>query len=237
MTVVIVHNPELEKGQMQGVLKDIEATNAKLFALQQKLHRRASGETVKGKNPTEEHVVNTIDKILSVEYMMDIFEYVLLKKGNNFRLEFRHSEERLEIVRATHLGKTILFTDRGDFTNEQIVAAYRNAWHIESSFKQMKDPKHVSVSPIYHWTDEKIRVHIFICVLAYRLCSLLLKELADRGIIVSINKLIDYLSSIRRVNTFFGDVNKPKNAISFTEGNDLATQVEEIYQLKSKYGI
>ncbi len=30
----------------------------------------------------------------------------------------------------------------------------------------LKDPKVVSFSPMFHWTDHKIRVHAFYCVLA-----------------------------------------------------------------------
>ena len=138
-------------------------------------------------------------------------------------------------MRREHLGKTVLFTDREDFTNEQIVSAYRNAWHIESSFKQMKNTKHLTVRPFFHWTDEKIRVHIFYCVLAYRLCSLLIKELSDMGISISINKLVDEMSRIKRINTFFGDLKKPERVTSFTLGSGLAQQIEEAYRLKEKY--
>jgi len=209
--------------------------NAKLLALQQKLMRRASGEVTKGKKPTIESVTNAAEKILSTEYMKDIFLYDVLESNGNIHLVYRHSEAQLENVRRLHLGKTVLFTDREDFTNEQIVTAYRNAWHIESSFKQMKDTKHLTVRPMFHWTDEKIRVHIFYCVLAYRLCSLLIKELSEKGISVSINRLIDEMSRIKRIHTFFGDISKPEKVTSFTRGNDLGKQIEEIYQLKEKY--
>jgi transposase len=30
----------------------------------------------------------------------------------------------------------------------------------------MKDPHVVSFGPMHHWTDSKIRVHVFYCVLA-----------------------------------------------------------------------
>ena len=70
----------------------------------------------------------------------------------------------------------------------------------------MKDTEHLSVRPIFHWTDEKINVHLFSCVLAYRLCCLAVKELADKGIRITINDLLVGMSEIRRVTTFFGDL-------------------------------
>jgi transposase len=233
--VVIVYNPNLEEGQMQGILINRERAEVKLLNLQQRLIRRANGEITKGKKPTVASVTCAVEKIFAAEYMKDIFCYEVVESGGNIHLAYSHSEERLERIRSEYLGKTVLFTDRSDFTNEQIVTAYRSAWHIEAAFRQMKNTEHFSVRPIFHWTDEKIRVHIFICVLAYRLCSLLIKELSAKGISVTINRLMDEMSRIKRIHTFFGDINKPEKVESFTLGSEMARQIEEIYQLKEKY--
>jgi len=233
--VVITYNPELEEGQMQGILINIEKVCGKLLELQHRLMRWASGEVTRGKRPTKEGVTRAVEKILAVEYMSDIFLYEVLESGGNIHLIYRYSDVALEDIRRVHLGKTVLFTDRKDFTNEQIVSAYRNAWHVEKSFKQMKDTKHLTVKPIFHWTDEKIRVHIFTCVLAYRLCSLLVKELDENGIAISIDRMIDSMSRFKRVHTFFGDINKPVKVSSFTLGNEVAQQIERAYRLKENY--
>jgi transposase len=235
LEVVITYNPELEEGQMQGILINIEKANAKLLDLQQRLMRWASGEITRGKRPTKESVASAVKKILAVEYMSDIFLYDILESGGNVHLVYRHSDAALENIRKINLGKTVLFTDRKDFTNEQIVSAYRNAWHVEKSFKQMKNTKHLTVRPMFHWTDEKIRVHIFTCVLAYRLCSLLVKELDELGITISIDRMIDEVSRIKRIHTFFGDINKPEKVTSFTQGNEVAQQIEGAFRLKEKY--
>jgi len=235
MIVVIAHNPELERGQMQGILINKEKSHAKLHLLQQQLLRRANGEITKGKKPTAESVRTAVEKILKAEYMKDIFSYEVLECDGNICLTFEFLEEQLERIRYDYLGKTVLFTNRKDFSNEQVVITYRSAWHVESAFKQMKDSDHLRVRPIFHWTDEKIRVHIFTCVLAYRLCCLLAKELHDRGISISINKMIDEMARIKRVHTFFGDINNPEKIESFTQGSDLAKQIESFYNLISKY--
>ena len=234
-TVVITYNPKLEEGQIQGILINIEKTAEQLLELQQRLMRRASGEITKGKKPTIESVTGAVEKILTTEYMKDIFLYDVLESKGNIHIVYRHSEEQLEVIRSKYLGKTVLFTDRKDFTNEQIVTAYRNAWHVEASFKQMKNPHHVTVRPMFHWTDEKIQVHIFTCVMAYRLCTLLVRELFDKGITISINELIDEMSRVKRVHTFFGDINNPEKVTSFTRGNEMADQIVEMYRLKEKY--
>jgi len=167
--------------------------------------------------------------------MQDIFHYTVMEIDGNIHLAYESSEDQLECVRREYLGKTVLFTDRKDFTNEQIVTAYRSAWHVEAAFRQMKNTKHLTVRPIFHWTDDKIRVHIFSCVLAYRLCCLLVKELSDMGVPFNINRLIDEMAGIKRIFTFFGDMNAPEKVESFTVGSELAEQVERLFNLKEKY--
>jgi len=235
VTAVITYNPELEKGQMQGILIDREKADAKLSELQKKLIRRATGETTMGKKPTADSVANAVRKILNAEYMQEIFRYKVINIDGNVLLDYEMLEDALENIRVEQLGKTALFTDRSEFTNEQIVTAYRSAWHVESAFKQMKSTKHLTVRPIFHWTPEKIRVHIFTCVLAYRLCSLLRKELSDNEITMSINSLIDEMSCIKRIHTFFGDLDNPVKVESFTLGSEIAEKIESIYGLKEKY--
>lgn len=235
VTVLIVHNPELEDGQMQGIRINIEKAEGILLALQRRLMRWATGEVTRGKKPTVQSVSDAVEKALGAEYMGDIFRYEVLEKDGHIYLSYYSSEENLERVRTEQLGKKVLFTDRSDYSNEQIVTAYRSAWLVESSFRQMKDAKHLAVQPMFHWTDEKIRVHIFTCVLAYRLCSLLKKELSDIGISMSIDRMLDDMAKIKKVHTFVGELKKPQDLQSFTLGNELAEKIEQHYNLKEKY--
>jgi transposase len=51
-------------------------------------------------------------------------------------------------------------------------------------------------SPRFHWTDSKIQVHAFSCVLALLLPSLLQRELAQKGEPLSINRMLEELGGI-----------------------------------------
>ena len=171
--------------------------------------------------------------------MSDIFTYKLVEDADgNAILSYVQRSDRLESIRSKYLGKMALFTDREDFTTEQIVLSYRSAWKIESAFRQMKDTEHLAVRPIFHWTDEKINVHLFVCVLAYRLCCLAVKELAGKEIHVTIDSMLDQLSDIRRVTTFFGDLggSRPKQVRTFSKSSDTAEKICMEYGLKDRYG-
>lgn len=105
---------------------------------------------------------------------------------------------------------------------------------MERAFKQMKDIDFLTVRPIFRWTDPKIAVHIFICVLAYRRCSLLKKELHGKGIDCSINQYLTSMNRLNRVTAFYGPSDKPKKIEAFIEGDELSRRIEEVYGLQQK---
>ena len=98
-----------------------------------------------------------------------------------------------------HFGKTLLFTDRIDWTDEQIVAAYRSQAKIADALRQMKGPHFVSWRPLLHWTDQKVRVHAAYCVLALLLSTLLVWEVRRAGIDTGLDRLLETLSGIKGV--------------------------------------
>jgi transposase len=112
-------------------------------------------------------------------------------------LTFHTGQAALDRLCRVQFGKTILFTDNADWADEEIVLAYRSQYHIEDAFKQMKNPHFLGWSPMFHWTDSKIQVHAFYCVLALLLTSLLQRELARKGEPLSINRMLEELGGIR----------------------------------------
>jgi hypothetical protein len=63
----------------------------------------------------------------------------------------------------------------------------------------MKNPHFLGWSPMFHWTDSKIQVHAFYCVLALLPTSLLQRELARKGEHLSINRMLEELGGIRKL--------------------------------------
>ena len=49
---------------------------------------------------------------------------------------------------------------------EQTVAAYKDLSQVEWAFRSLKTVD-LQIRPIYHWKDERIRAHVFLCMLAY----------------------------------------------------------------------
>lgn len=80
--------------------------------------------------------------------------------------------------------------------------AYRSPYHIEETFKQMKDPHFLRWSPSHHWTDQKIRIHAFYCVLALLLSSVLHREVWQKGEKLSLSRL-EELGQIRETPVIY----------------------------------
>ncbi|HYT61626.1 MAG TPA: hypothetical protein VEL06_15725 [Haliangiales bacterium] len=114
-------------------------------------------------------------------------------------LSYRSDTWALSRLVETQLGKTLLFTDNEDWSDEEIVLGYRAQHHIESAFRDMKNPHFLGWSPMFHWTDNKIRVHAFYCVLGLLLTSLLQRSLHGKGIDLSLTRMMEVLRSIQEV--------------------------------------
>ncbi len=106
-------------------------------------------------------------------------------------------------------------------------------WHVEAAFKQMKNTKHLSVRPMWHWTNQKIEVHIFICVLAYGLCGLLQKELKTKGVKISINEMLNELSKKKQVMNVYMKSRGTTESYSLTLEEDNVEIIVESLNLSS----
>jgi len=147
--------------------------------------------------------------------MKDLFTATLEKgKGQLPQFRWTFNEEKWKHLQRTLLGKTLLFTDRDDWSDEQIVCAYRSQSHIETAFRRMKDPHVLTFRPTHHWTDQKLRVHAFYCVLALMILSLLRRQLDKAGIHLSITQMIQRLADIREIVTLYAT---PKGEIPRTQ--------------------
>ncbi len=93
-------------------------------------------------------------------------------------------------------GKHVLITDHDDWPAAEVIAGYRSQSEAEFSFRQLKDPHVVSFSPMYHWTDHNIRVHVFTCVLALQIAHLMRRKARQAGLDLSVRQLLSQLSGI-----------------------------------------
>ena len=233
-TVVVTHNENLLAGQLQGLGRNISKSRKELHDVQCRLRRWANGVTTKGRRPTVESTQKRVAKILSREHMKAIFEVNIELVDDAVRLSYGLKQAALSKLAATVLGKTILFTDNDDWTDEQIILAYRSQYHIEHAFREMKNPAFLGWNPRLHWTDQKIRVHAFYCVAALTLVSLLRRELAAKKLTFSAEALLRQLRGIRETISVYSQNRgrSPKLTYSLTHLNDAQKKLYSALDLK-----
>ncbi len=233
-TVVVTYNENLLAGQLQGLGRNIGKSRKELHEVQCRLRRWANGATTKGRRPTVESTEKRVAKILSREHIKAIFEVNIEAVDNAVRLSYRLKQAALSKLTATVLGKTILFTDNDDWTDEQIVLAYRSQYNIEHAFREMKNPTFLGWNPRLHWTDQKIRVHAFYCVAALTLVSLLRRELAAKKLTFSAEELLRQLRGIRETISVYPQSRSgsPRLTYSLTHLNNTQKQLYSALGLK-----
>lgn len=207
-TLVITFSPELQRKQIRGIEQHLAKKRRALEELQAKL-RRSQKPGAKGKGYSRESLAKQAQQICSGQYIPQILHVSVTEDRGQLKLTYRTDASAYAHIQQHQLGKRILFTDQHDWSNEQIVLAYRSQSHVEDAFADMKDPHFLGWEPMHHWTDSKIRVHAFYCVLALALGSLLQRRAAQNGLPLSMQALFKALSGIQEVTNLYPATGKP----------------------------
>ena len=191
-TVVVFISEKLKAGQLRGVYQALKKRKLALGKIQRSL------ANPRAKKRTREQLAEMIDKLLKGQFMEDLLTYELTELGDGrFSLRYRTNKEKLDEL-EDKLGFRILMSDRHEWSSEEIVAAFYGQSTVEQAFKNIKNPYHLAVTPGFHWTDQKIRVHYFSCILGYLLASLIWREARLKtGFAGTLDTLLDTLNNIR----------------------------------------
>ncbi len=229
-TVVVTYNEHLLEGQMQGITASLQKARRKLHELQQSLRGRQAGKIKGGKKPTVQTVTRQVEQVLRGQFLKKLLR-CQVQSGAVPALSYRTDTAALARLMRTQLGKTILFTDNQDWTDQEIVLGYRAQHHIESAFRDMKNPHFLGWSPMFHWTDSKIRVHAFYCVLALTLTSLLQRALHQKGQNLSLARMLELLGGIQEVLLIYPRAVGEKNPRTATCLSALDEEQRQLFDL------
>jgi transposase len=198
--LVITYNPKLAEAQGMTLQADIAGASQRLSELQGRLAGRAAGLIKGGKRPTPAWVSQQCRSILRRQYLKDIIRATIEDDPRGHpRLTYDLDTDALSRIAATHLGKTLLISNRAGWSDERIIAAYRSQFLIEAVFKEMKDRTTGSWWPLNHWTDSKLRVHGLYCSMAQLLRSVMWRRVGRAGLTISLRRLLSDLDGIREV--------------------------------------
>ena len=223
---VLTHSPTLHQAQSRGFDQTLAKAGAKLSELADTLAR---GRTRRPRNK----VTAAIEQILHDPWVRRVIAWQLTgDTPPEHRLTWRIDHTARRDLEDEVFGKRVLITGRDDWPIAEVVAAYRSQSEAEFAFRQLKDPHLVSFSPMHHWTDHNIRVHVFTCVLALQIAHLMRRHAAQAGLTLSVRELLDQLAGIQETVLIYPSTGgRPKARRMLTETTPAQDQLVEFFDL------
>ena len=193
--VVVTYNPATARKQDYTFQSKLETIRQQLLIMRNKVREKAPH----WKNPDAigERYVRLCERLhVSSDYYTIGFEYT----HDGLSMSFRKDPYRISRKQAM-FGKNIIITDNTDWTTREIVEASLDRWQVEDRFRLSKNDDLVGTRPVRHWTDSKIRCHLFTCVVAMTYLRRLELRLSSAGISRTAEDVMDDMQHLHSVLT------------------------------------
>jgi transposase len=146
----------------------------------------------------ENQIRSKIQRWLSGQFLEELIRYQLESRNGQWRLQFDFDTAAWQRLVDQRLGRTVLLTNRMDWSAEQVAIGYSGQQEIERVFRGLKDGDWLGWGPMYHWTDRKIRIHAFYCMLGISLLQHLHKQAQSAWNGISTEQLLEELRQIQQ---------------------------------------
>ncbi|MBI4727925.1 MAG: IS1634 family transposase [Acidobacteria bacterium] len=222
---VLTHSPTFHAAQARGFEQTLAKARRRLAELEARLARgrtRKDTAAVRGE----------INAILAPRWLRRVIKVELSgEDAASRRIRWRTDPGARARLEDEIFGKRVLFTNR-DWPVAEVVAAYRSQADVEAGFRQLKDPKVVSFSPMFHWTDQKIRVHCFYCALALQVAHLMRRSAHQSGLQLSVRELLATLAGIGETVLIYPSTGgRPKARRMLTEMSPVQRRLFDLFGL------
>ena len=224
---ILTHSPELHDKQARGFTgTTLAKAGRKLDELAATLAR---GKTRRPRTKVEAEIA----RILHDTWARRVLTWQLTgDTPKDHRLTWHIDSAARAALEDEIFGKHVLITDHDDWPTAEVIAAYRSQSEAEASFRQMKDPRVASFSPMFHWTEHNIRVHTFTCVLALQLAHLMRRRAARAGLDMSVRALLVELAGISETVLLYpGDRGRPRAHRMLTDTTPVQDKLIKIFGL------
>ena len=224
---ILTHSPELRDSQARGFDGTTLAKAGK--KLDELAATLARGKTRRLRDKVEAEIT----AITSKPWVRRVIRWDLTgDQPKDLRLTWHADPGARAALEEEIFGKHVLITDHDDWPAAEVIAGYRSQSEAEFSFRQLKDPHVVSFSPMHHWTEHNIRVHVFTCVLALQLAHLMRYRARQAGLDLSVRDLLRQLASIGETVLIYPSTGgRPKARRMTTELTGHQPQLYDIFGL------
>lgn len=201
--VVVTYTPATARKQNYTFQSKLDTIRQQLLIMRNKVREKAPHW--KKHEAIRERYVRLCERLhVSSDFYTLSFEHT--KDG--LSMSFRKDVYKISRKQAM-FGKNIIITDNTDWTTREIVEASLDRWQVEDRFRLSKNEGLVGTRPIRHWTDSKIRCHLFTCVAAMTCLRRLELKLASAGINRTAEDVMDDMQHLHSVLTLNKGSRKP----------------------------
>ncbi len=224
---ILTHSPDLRDSQARGFDgTTLAKAGKKLDELAATLGR---GKTRRPRDKVEAE----IGQITGKPWVRRVIRWELTgDQPKDLRLTWRVDPDARAALEEEIFGKHVLITSHDDWPAAEVIAGYRSQSEAEFGFRQLKDPHVVSFSPMHHWTEHNIRVHVFTCVLALQLAHLMRYRARQAGLDLSVRELLGQLAAIEETVLIYPSAGgRPKARRMTTELTGHQPRLHQIFGL------
>jgi len=175
---VLAYSPKIAAEVREGRRKRLAAADTFVKERQARL----KNPSPRGRKPTPQGTYDRIrdylrDKGLLSQYQMEIIGDKVAVKADK---KARDWEETID-------GMLFLETTDQMSTPEEVVKRYKELAEIERGWRALKST--LLLRPVYHWTEERILGHVFVCVLALQIERWMRNKLKGTSVPAAIRQL------------------------------------------------
>jgi transposase len=155
--LVVCRNPLLADRRAKKRAELLEASEKKLDAIVTATQRKK--RPLRGKDKIGLRVGKVLGKYkVGKHFVLDISDKSFSYQRDEAKISEESALDGIYVVRTSVQPDVV--------SSEDAVRAYKDLAKVERAFRSMKTVD-LKVRPIYHWLDDRIRGHVFLCMLAY----------------------------------------------------------------------
>jgi transposase len=188
-TVVVTYNPLTATKQRYAFDGKLQKLQTALYEIRTKIRNGERGWRQAEK--IKERYANLCEEM---HLPKDLYDIAFEHNDGRLILSFRKNHYRISKY-IEKFGKNILVSDL-DWSTDAIVQASLDRYLVEDAFRQSKNDDLVSMSPLRHWTDQKIRCHFLSCIIALTYLRLIELTLANAGIHMTARQCMEHMRNL-----------------------------------------
>lgn len=214
----MAYNPGMAESVRKKREQRLEKADRFIRSVQERLERGAQTPRPRGRRLTVQGAFEQVHDYLRDRNLDRYYDVELTEEGLKVRAntKARKSQEKID-------GKLVVESSCEDLDAQQLIGRYKELADIERAFRTLKSS--LEIRPMYHWTETRIRAHVFLCVIALQIQRYMRHRLTRTDL--SVERAIERMRTLKA-----GTLNSPAGNTTYLAAlEDAHKEVLEQLQL------